>query len=356
MINYQNNKPFVEGVAIEDIASSHATPMYVYSQKKIEEQYNKLKNALNAEIFYAVKANSNQAIIKLMSTLGAGADVVSVGELERAITAGINPKKIIFEGIGKSKEDTSLAINNNIRLINVESIDEIQRINNVAQEHNKCVDIGIRLNPNIDGQTIDKISTGKKTDKFGIDTDKLQDLFQSLENAKNIIEDKTKENVAKIVEPKKNLDKENLTSENIFYLIGDSYFIEGVKYTPKEDYSYSEVGLATFYDKELHNQKTLNNDLNKVTELLGRHKTLPLPSIVKITNLENGLSLTIKVIDRHDDNASVIQVSRKVAQLLRFYKNKIARVKVEILSDPSKQWKNVTMSINDEDFNSVNWL
>ena len=186
MINYQNNKPFVEGVAIEDIASSHATPMYVYSQKKIEEKYNKLKNSLNAEIFYAVKANSNQAIIRLMSTLGAGADVVSVGELERAITAGINPKKIIFEGIGKSKEDISFAISNNIRLINVESIDEIQRINNVAKEHNKCVDIGIRLNPNIDGQTIDKISTGKKTDKFGIDTDKLQDIFQSLENAKNI--------------------------------------------------------------------------------------------------------------------------------------------------------------------------
>ena len=186
MINYQNNKSFVEGVAIEDIASSHRTPMYVYSQKKIEEKYSKLKNALNAEIFYAVKANSNQAIIRLMSTLGAGADVVSVGELERAITAGINPKKIIFEGIGKSKEDISFAISNNIRLINVESIDEIQRINNVAQEHNKCVDIGIRLNPNIDGQTIDKISTGKKTDKFGIDTDKLQDMFQSLENAKNI--------------------------------------------------------------------------------------------------------------------------------------------------------------------------
>ena len=145
MINYQNNKPFVEGVAIEDIASSHSTPMYVYSQKKIEEKYNKLKNALNAEIFYAVKANSNQAIIKLMSKLGAGADVVSVGELERAITAGINPKKIIFEGIGKSKEDISFAISNNIRLINVESIDEIQRINNVAQVHNKCIDIGLSL-------------------------------------------------------------------------------------------------------------------------------------------------------------------------------------------------------------------
>ena len=188
---------------------------------------------------------------------------------------------------------------------------------------------------------------------FSCDNISNNKVANKIENAKNIIEDKTKENVAKIVEPKKNLDKENSISENIFYLIGDPYFIEGVKYTPKEDYSYSEVGLATFYDKELHNQKTLNNDLNKVTELLGRHKTLPLPSIVKITNLENGLSLTIKVIDRHDDNASVIQVSRKVAQLLRFYKNKIARVKVEILSDPSKQWKNVTMSINDEDFNST---
>ena len=188
---------------------------------------------------------------------------------------------------------------------------------------------------------------------FSCDNISNNKVANKIENAKNIIEDKTKENVAKLVEPKKNLDKENSTSENIFYLIGDPYFIEGVKYTPKEDYSYSEVGLASFYDKELHNQKTLNNDLNKVTELLGRHKTLPLPSIVKITNLENGLSLTIKVIDRHDDNASVIQVSRKVAQLLRFYKNKIARVKVEILSDPSKQWKNVTMSINDEDFNST---
>ena len=188
---------------------------------------------------------------------------------------------------------------------------------------------------------------------FSCDNISNNKVVNKIENAKNIIEDKTKENVVKLVEPKKNLDKENSTSENIFYLIGDPYFIEGVKYTPKEDYSYSEVGLATFYDKELHNQKTLNNDLNKVTELLGRHKTLPLPSIVKITNLENGLSLTIKVIDRHDDNASVIQVSRKVAQLLRFYKNRMARVKVEILSDPSKQWKNVTMSINDEDFNST---
>ena len=103
MINYQNNKPFVEGVAIEDIASSHATPMYVYSQTKIEEKYNELKNALNAEIFYAVKANSNQAIIKLMSKLGAGADVVSVGELERAITLASTLRKLFLRELENLK-------------------------------------------------------------------------------------------------------------------------------------------------------------------------------------------------------------------------------------------------------------
>ena len=174
-------------------------------------------------------------------------------------------------------------------------------------------------------------------------------VLSKLENTKNVVEEKA----IKSIKKSDDLKKENLSKNKIFYLIGDPYYIEGVKYTPIENYSYEEVGLATYYDKELHNQKTINNDLNKVTELLGRHKTLPLPSIVKITNLENGLSLTIKIVDRHDDNSSIIQVSRKVSQLLRFYKNKIAKVKLEILSDPSKQWKNVTMSINDENFNST---
>ena len=178
-------------------------------------------------------------------------------------------------------------------------------------------------------------------------------VLDQIENTKNIIEEKTNNNIDKIKELQIN-DKENKKNEDkIFYFIGDPYYIEGVKYIPEENYSYQEVGLATFYDKELHNKKTVNNDLNKVTELLGRHKTLPIPSIVKITNLENGLSLTIKIVDRHDDNASIIQVSRKVAQLLRFYKNKITKAKVEILSDPSKQWKNVSISINDEEFNDT---
>jgi len=176
-------------------------------------------------------------------------------------------------------------------------------------------------------------------------------------NVSNYVENKTEIIIKKIAKKNDKIlqitDKKIINTSTIKYVLEDSYFIEGVEYIPSEDYTYSQIGLSTFYGKELHNVKTINNDLNKVTELLGRHKTLPIPSIVKITNLENGFSLVIKVNDRHNDNSSLIQVSRKVAQLLRFYKNKIAKVKVEILSDPSKQMKIVTLSMNDPDFSTT---
>ena len=150
-----------------------------------------------------------------------------------------------------------------------------------------------------------------------------------------------------------NITIKSVTKSVTKYILGEPYFIEGVEYRPEENYNYSEIGLATFYGKELHNIITINNDLNKVTELLGRHKTLPIPSIVKITNLENGLSLTLKINDRHYDNSSLIQISRKSAQLLKFYKKEIAKVKVEIMSDPSKQMKIVTQSMNELTFNDT---
>ncbi len=153
---------------------------------------------------------------------------------------------------------------------------------------------------------------------------------------------------------KENFNKNNKTNDkSIFYYLGDPYFIEGVKYIPEENYNYSEIGLSTFYGKELHNVKTVNNDINKVTELVGRHKTLPVPSMVTVTNLDNGLSINIKIIDRHNDNATLIQVSRKVAQLLGFYRDKIATVRVDILSDASKQWKNVSLSLNEPEFDET---
>ena len=177
----------------------------------------------------------------------------------------------------------------------------------------------------------DKIST-KINNSIQKNEDKISNIKQNNNNIKNI---------------------DNNSNETIYYYVGEQYFIEGVKYLPEEDYNYSELGLATFYGKELHNTKTVNNDINKVTELLGRHKTLPLPSMVKITNLDNGLSLNIKIIDRHNDNSTLIQVSRKVAQLLGFYKDKIATVKIEILSDSSKQWKKVTTSLNEPEFDKT---
>ncbi len=170
-------------------------------------------------------------------------------------------------------------------------------------------------------------------------SESLNKSFQEIENKfKNFSDNKNNNSTIKN------------TPQNVFYYVGEEYFIEGVKYIPKEDYNYSEIGISTFYGKELHNVKTINNDFNKVTELLGRHKTLPLPSMVRVTNLDNGLSLNIKIIDRHNDNAALVQVSRKVAQLLGFYKDKIATVKIDILSDPSKQWKKVTMSLNEPEF------
>ncbi|MDC3131367.1 hypothetical protein OA492_00470 [Pelagibacteraceae bacterium] len=174
-------------------------------------------------------------------------------------------------------------------------------------------------------------------------------ITTNIDTGINKIEKIVKKNITKNTEIK----KINNQKKTIFYYVGNTYFIEGVEYIPQEDYFYSEIGLSTFYGKELHKTKTINNDLNNVTELLGRHKTLPLPSMVKITNLDNGLSINIKIVDRHNDNGSLIQVSRKVAQLLGFYKDKVATVRVDILSDASKQWKNVILSLNEPEFNKT---
>jgi len=186
MLHNKNNKPYIEGVAVNDIIKTHVTPFYMYSQKTISKTYKELQSALNAEIFYALKANSNQAIIKLMHSLGAGADVVSVGELKRALSACVEPQKIIFEGVGKSLEDILFAIEQNIRLINIESLEELHQISSVATSINKKVNVGIRLNPNIDSKTLDQISTGKKTDKFGISIDELKNIVNSIKQTSNL--------------------------------------------------------------------------------------------------------------------------------------------------------------------------
>jgi len=186
MLKFKNELPFVEDTSLDDIIKVCKTPFYVYSQEMITQKVEMTKKVLGKNIFFSVKANSNQAILKLMNSLNIGADVVSVGELKRSLSAGFPPKKIIFEGVGKSKEDLIYAIQKNIRLINTESLEEIKLLQKLALEKNKVVDIGVRLNPNIDGGTISKISTGKNTDKFGIAINEIENLVSLVSNCENL--------------------------------------------------------------------------------------------------------------------------------------------------------------------------
>ncbi len=186
MLTYKNNDPYIEGTSLYDLVKVCQTPFYVYSQEKIINQVNKTKEILGNNIFYSIKSNSNQAILKLMNSLDIGADVVSVGELKRALEAGFDPNKIIFEGVGKSEQDLLYAMHKNIRLINTESLEEIKLLDNLANEKNKIVDIGVRLNPDVDGETLSKISTGKKTDKFGIEFENLDKIIKLVKSCKNL--------------------------------------------------------------------------------------------------------------------------------------------------------------------------
>ena len=186
MLTYKNNDPYIEDTPLYDLVKVCETPFYVYSQERIINQVNKTKEILGNNIFYSIKSNSNQAILKLMNSLDIGADVVSVGELKRALEAGFDPNKIIFEGVGKSEQDLLFAIHKNIRLINTESLEEIKLLNNLANEKNRTVDIGVRLNPNIDGETLSKISTGKKTDKFGIELNNIDKIIELVKSCKSL--------------------------------------------------------------------------------------------------------------------------------------------------------------------------
>ena len=186
MLKFKNNTLFIEDTCLDDILKVCQTPFYIYSQDLIEKKVEMTKKILGNNIFFSVKSNSNQAILKIMQSLELGADVVSMGELKRSLAAGFHPNKIIFEGVGKSKEDLLYAIQKNIRLINAESLEEIKLLQALANEKNKTINIGVRLNPNIDGETLSKISTGKKTDKFGIEIDDIHEIISLVKNSSNL--------------------------------------------------------------------------------------------------------------------------------------------------------------------------
>ena len=188
-MKYINKKLSIEKIKVEDIAKKFGTPTYCYSYKRLKDNINYFKNnfkSFSPLVCFAIKSNTNVNLIKEIRKLGLGADVVSMGELMMALKAGVNPKKIVFSGVGKTAKEINYAIDKKILLINAESKSEIIEIERIAKNKRKVVDIGIRLNPNTDAKTLKQISTGKKENKFGVDEKIFFELINYTKLSKNI--------------------------------------------------------------------------------------------------------------------------------------------------------------------------
>ena len=171
---------FAEGVALSAIAERFGTPTYVYSRAHIEAQYRAYADALAGMphlVCFAVKANSNLGVLNVLARLGAGFDIVSRGELERVLAAGGEPGKIVFSGVGKTRDDMRRALEVGVHCVNVESVDELERLQLVAAELGKTASISLRVNPDVDAGTHPYISTGLKENKFGIDIEQAPAVY-----------------------------------------------------------------------------------------------------------------------------------------------------------------------------------
>ncbi|MCS4313447.1 diaminopimelate decarboxylase [Pseudomonas sp. BIGb0381] len=178
--NYRDGELFAEGVALSAIAQRFGTPTYVYSRAHIEAQYRSFTDPLEGVphlVCYAVKANSNLGVLNVLARLGAGFDIVSRGELERVLAAGGQPDKIVFSGVGKSREDMRRALEVGVHCFNVESTDELERLQVVAAEVGVRAPISLRVNPDVDAGTHPYISTGLKENKFGIAIADAEDVY-----------------------------------------------------------------------------------------------------------------------------------------------------------------------------------
>ena len=189
MIRRAKGELYIEGISLANIAKEFSTPCYVYSKKAIEENYLSYVEALDNQshlVCYAVKSNSNIAVLQLLSSLGAGFDVVSIGELERVLLAGGDPKKVVFSGLAKTEEEMTRALAVGIHCFNVESQSELLLLNKTAKTMSLSAPISIRVNPDVDAKTHPYISTGLKEDKFGIDIDKAIEVYLRAAQMPNI--------------------------------------------------------------------------------------------------------------------------------------------------------------------------
>ena len=178
--NYQNGMLHAEGVSLAEIAKQYGTPCYVYSRKEIESRWSAFDSALASHehlVCYAVKANSNIAVLNLLARLGSGFDIVSIGELQRVIKAGGNPSNVVFSGVGKKADEMQFALEQKIKCFNVESANELVRLNAVAASMNVSAPVSLRVNPDVDAKTHPYISTGLKDNKFGIAFESAKDVY-----------------------------------------------------------------------------------------------------------------------------------------------------------------------------------
>ena len=186
----KKDKFFVEDVCIDSIIEKFTTPAYIYSKQRIVDNFKNLESAfknVDHMICFAVKANSNIAILNLLAKNGAGFDIVSGGELRRVIAADGDPKKIVFSGVGKTSEEIKLAIENNILAFNIESEDELSRIQEIAKSLNKKASISIRVNPDVNANTHPYISTGLKENKFGVSEESALNLYKKAKTMDSIL-------------------------------------------------------------------------------------------------------------------------------------------------------------------------
>jgi diaminopimelate decarboxylase len=179
-IEYKNESYTIDNVSVSNLAETYGTPCFVYSEDSISKNYNEINNAFSnnkKKVYYSVKANSNLSILKLLSELGSGFDIVSMGELDRVLKIGASPKNIVYSGVGKSESDIKKSIELGIYCINVESFSELERINKIASQLKTKAPVAIRVNPNIDPGSHEYISTGLESTKFGINLKNMMDAF-----------------------------------------------------------------------------------------------------------------------------------------------------------------------------------
>jgi diaminopimelate decarboxylase len=187
--DYRENRLFAEDVELAAIAEQTGTPCYVYSRATLERHWQAFDRALSGHdhlVCYAVKANSNLAVLQILATLGSGFDIVSGGELERVLRAGGDPAKVVFSGVGKTLEEMRRALAADIRVFNVESRSELHRLNDVAGECGKTAPVSLRVNPDVDANTHPYIATGLRDNKFGITIDRALDAYQAAAELSNV--------------------------------------------------------------------------------------------------------------------------------------------------------------------------